>query len=292
MTRSTSDRLYEFVPVLRGYWLTRHTVRVIESALAEGRESVKVTLDLGLSTSVISLEGGAVRFPGGEELGLDELRGMREGFIYYFDGRCLKVLALSEGGRYYKLRPVGPDTAPTLEISGIHMHNIAGTTPIKDARRKVRLAGVRAGDRVLDICTGLGYTAILSRKIGAKVLSVEKDPNVLMMARYNPWSRGLVDVNIILGDAAEVVEYVDGPFDRIIHDPPRFALAGELYGYEFYSKLYRVLRPGGILFHYTGYPGKRRGVDVQRGVATRLRRSGFEVVRVIRGYCIVARKTL
>jgi uncharacterized protein len=65
-------------------------------------------------------------------------------------------------------------------------------------------------------------------------------------------------------------------FDAVLHDPPRFGIAGELYSQAFYDQLARVLRPNGRLFHYTGTPNKltsRR--DVPNEVSGRLQRAGF-----------------
>ena len=64
--------------------------------------------------------------------------------------------------------------------------------------------------------------------------------------------------------------------DAILHDPPRFGIAGELYSQQFYDQLARVLKRRGKLFHYTGSPNKlTSGRDVPNEVATRLRRAGF-----------------
>jgi predicted methyltransferase len=62
----------------------------------------------------------------------------------------------------------------------------------------------------------------------------------------------------------------------VLHDPPRFGIAGELYSQVFYDHLARVLRPRGRLFHYTGTPNKlTSGRDVPNEVASRLRSAGF-----------------
>jgi len=64
--------------------------------------------------------------------------------------------------------------------------------------------------------------------------------------------------------------------DAILHDPPRFGIAGELYSQAFYDQLSRVIRPRGRLFHYTGTPNKlTSGRDVPREVAARLQKAGF-----------------
>lgn len=193
--------------------------------------------------------------------------------------------------RYYKLKYLGEGVAPTVEIDGIHMHNIVGIDPLSDAKRKVMLVGVKEGQRVLDVCTGLGYTAIASASRGADVISIEVDTNVLWLAEHNPFSRDLERINIVVGDAYEVLEDLEEQsFDVVVHDPPTFALAGKLYSTDFYRKIYRVMRSGARLFHYTGAPGKHRGVDFQKGVAARLRTAGFKVERVIKDYGIIAVK--
>jgi predicted methyltransferase len=64
--------------------------------------------------------------------------------------------------------------------------------------------------------------------------------------------------------------------DAVLHDPPRFGIAGQLYSQAFYDQLARVLRRRGRLFHYVGTPNKlTSGRDVPREVATRLGRAGF-----------------
>lgn len=272
-----SRRFFEYrfkdIPVL--------TSQVAERILntAPGGE-VSVTLDMGLSEERVLVERGYAVIRG-SRVGFTELEEVLEDdrAVYAVVDGSLRKLAWYSAGSYYKLRCVSPVEAPTIEINGIHMHRVSGITPWRDSEAKVRLLSIRRGDRVLDVCTGLGYTAIWALKMGAGVvLTIEKDPNVLEMACYNPWSRWLEDrrVSIILGDASEVVETLeDRCFDKVVHDPPRLALAGELYSLDFYRELYRLLKPGGVLVHYTGQPGYRRGKDVMGGVKGRLEKAGF-----------------
>jgi predicted methyltransferase len=79
------------------------------------------------------------------------------------------------------------------------------------------------------------------------------------------------------GDIAEQIATLPGgSIDAILHDPPRFGIAGELYSQVFYDHLARVLKRNGKLFHYTGAPNKlTSGRDVPNEVAKRLRRAGF-----------------
>jgi len=178
---------------------------------------------------------------------------------------------------HYRLEPT--QGAPALIVDGVLMHRVAGTTPDREAREKVRLLRIRGG-RVLDTCAGLGYSAQVAARRGALVLACERDPGVLAVARTNPWSEGLFDrarVALVLADALEVVGACpDGAFTAILHDPPTLARAGDLYGRAFYAELFRVLAPGGGLFHYTGEPGRRKGRDIPAGVARRLTEVGFK----------------
>jgi predicted methyltransferase len=71
-------------------------------------------------------------------------------------------------------------------------------------------------------------------------------------------------------------------FDSVIHDPPRFSLAGELYSEEFYREIFRVLRRDGRLFHYTGNPHVvKKGSSFVDGVIHRLKAAGFKNVRKV-----------
>ncbi|UXD21610.1 hypothetical protein IPA_05890 [Ignicoccus pacificus DSM 13166] len=195
------------------------------------------------------------------------------------------------GEHFYRLRGLEKVGPPTIEINGIHMHRVSKVDPWSDTLSKVRPLNIRKGDRVLDTCMGLGYTAIASLKRGAKVITVEKSDEVLWLAQWNPWSRELEEVEVLKGDVAELIKDMeDESFDKIIHDPPVITMAGHLYSKEFYEELYRVLKVGGKLFHYTGNTGRRRGIDLARGVMERLREVGFEVKRYEKALGVLAIK--
>ncbi len=202
--------------------------------------------------------------------------------ILIYEGGTWRVAEV-RGRHYYKLVPTKPGAPPTLEIDGIHMHRVAGSDPWSDTLSKVRAARLGRGHRVLDICTGLGYTAIAALKRGARTVhTIEVDENVIWLAERNPWSRALASERVVLihGDAARVVwQLPDGYYDRIIHDPPRFTSStSSLYSLDFYRRLYELLRPGGILYHYTGEPGRHRRARFPQRVAGLLREAGFERV--------------
>lgn len=167
----------------------------------------------------------------------------------------------------------------TLEIDGVRMHQTARKSPLKDAFDKVEACKPTPGLMVLDICTGLGYCALEAAKRGCWVVTIEKDPEVLELARHNKASQGLFGndrIQIVNQDALVFVPTLqDSSFDLVLHDPPRLSMAGELYSGAFYRQLFRVLKVGGRLFHYTGTPGLLSGKNIPRGVKERLSLAGF-----------------
>ena len=201
----------------------------------------------------------------------------REDSVYFGTPNGVFQVAIHEK-HYYKLVPTSG--APTIEIDGIRMHRTSGITPDRDTFNKLDALGLVHGN-VLDTCTGLGYTAIEAAKRGAnKVITVDLQPNVLRIAKMNPWSSdlfALVDIHKIIADVFNAVDLLPNRFfDCVIHDPPRHRQAGKLYSGTFYKKLYRVLRRGGKMYHYTGEPRSRyRGVNFPRGVSKRLGEAGF-----------------
>ena len=101
---------------------------------------------------------------------------------------------------------------------------------------------------------------------------------MLWLRGLNPWSPALP---VTQGDiAVEIRQLPDASFDAVLHDPPRFGIAGELYALSFYEQLARVLRKRGRLFHYTGAPNKlTSGRDVPGEVLKRLKAAGFVAER-------------
>ena len=261
--------------------ITCDSAEEILQAYRAGMSRARVSLDLELSTTECLIEGDHV-FIDGNELRIDQLQKIREDerTIYILHDNSLEVAEI-RAGHYYKLVRTSKGHAPTLEIDGIHMHRVKDTFPELDAEAKVRLAGGIRDKQVLDTCMGLGYTAIVALRMGARrVVTVEKDENVYELARINPWSRllGSEKVVTVIIDVREFLsETSEETFDIIIHDPPRFSMAGELYSAEFYRALCRVLRPGGRVVHYVGSPGRLRSRRIHAGVMRRMREAGFRV---------------
>lgn len=248
-----------------------------------GETVVMASLDLGLTSSQVVLNADGVVLPNGQHLSWEDVTEIADTQTACFllrDERIEKVQFFSEAlDRFYSLMPT--ERAPTLLVSGIPMHRIKGIDPHEDTLRKIQSVAPVTG-RVLDTTTGLGYTAIEAAKTATEVVTIELDPTVLEVGRRNPWSRELFtrpNIRQLIGDAAEVVPTLEtAHFARIFHDPPTFKLAGQLYSGEFYRELYRVLQPGGRLFHYIGDLESRTGSTVAKGAIRRLQDAGFRRV--------------
>jgi predicted methyltransferase len=186
--------------------------------------------------------------------------------------------------KFYKLAETS--TWPTVLISGIRMHRTDEVDPKTDSILKIKSLGKIFG-KVLDTCTGLGYTAILAARSPDvdMVVTFEKDKNMIFIAKQNQYSKPLFESEKILlciNDSFLAVKAIKSNyFNFIIHDPPRFSLAPELYSQEFYNEIFRILKPRGKLFHYTGKPGSKQGKNYSKGISKRLKIAGFKKVKTI-----------
>ena len=263
--------------------LSHFQAREILQARCQGCKSIASSLDLGLTTTIVHPHPTYLQLPDGQTLTWEQLREIADNELTCYqitNNQIEKIQFFSEQfNRFYSLMPT--EGAPTMLISGIPMHRIRGTEPHRDTLSKIRAIAPVTGE-ALDTAMGLGYTAVEAAKTADHVTTIELDPVVTEICRRNPWSQALFDnpkIKRIIGDAYDEIEdFADETFSRIIHDPPAFSLAGELYAAVFYRQLFRVLQPKGKLFHYIGNPGSKSGASVTRGVVRRLKEAGFRRV--------------
>ncbi|WP_017460245.1 class I SAM-dependent methyltransferase [Dyella ginsengisoli] len=269
-----------------GPLLTRATGITLLDAAKRGEPTWQGSLDLGRSTGQARLDADRWQWLDRHYPYPDKLR---DRTIYWWDGEEFAPVSRFSGA-LIKLVPTEWDV-PTFEIDGIKMLPSAKESPLDDARRKVALVEP-GGKTVLDTCGGLGYFAACCLEAGVTHMqSFEKNADVLWLRTINPWSPdpGAPSsggrLQLTHADVTEAIANIaDASVDALLHDPPRFGIAGELYAQTFYDQLARVLRRGGRLFHYTGSPNKlTSGRDVPREVARRLERSGFRAELALDG---------
>lgn len=275
-----------------GPLLTRPLAEALIAARDAGAPTWRGSLDLGRSTDDVSLDADAWTWRGQRYPYPGKLK---DRTIHHWDGEAFSAVSRYDGA-LIKLVPTEWG-APTFEIDGIKMLPTAKASPIDDARRKVALVQPQ-GRTVLDTCGGLGYFAACCLDAGAaRILSFEKNADVLWLRTLNPWSPDPEApehggrLQLTHGDVSQAIAQIpDASVDALLHDPPRFGIAGELYSQAFYDQLARVLRRGGRLFHYTGTPNAlTSGRDVPREVAKRLEKAGFKAESALDGVLAVRR---
>jgi len=276
--------------------LSHYQAKKVLDAQLNGMGSVNISLDLGLSTTQLLLHPQGLQLPDGNLLKWIDVEEIAKSSssCYVIDDESLRAIQFysEQIDRVYSLYPTSG--APTMLVSGIPMHRIKDTEPHRDTLEKIRAIKPLVG-QVLDTATGLGYTAIEAARTAEHVTTIELDPAALKVCRLNPWSRELFDnskITQMIGDSFTVVAEMDARrFTRVIHDPPAFSLAGDLYSGEFYRELYRVMRNRSILFHYIGDPESKSGRSITAGVMRRLELAGFrQVRRAPRAFGVVAVK--
>ena len=271
---------------MREFVLSHFQAKLILGARKTGLDKYKVSLDLGISVSEVIFNDTGVRFSNDVSVSWSEIDKIAKD-----EKKCYMIM--TEGAlpiqkssqlTHYILGLYPTKSAPTLLQSGFTMHRIKDCDPWEDTLQKIQSVSPVKG-HVLDICTGLGYTAIAASRTAQSVLTIERDPDVIEIARLNPWSEKLFThkkIEIRIGDAVEIIAQLpSGKFDRIIHDPPTMRLGGELYSFDFYVQLKRVLKRNGKLFHYIADPSSKMGGRHTPGVIRRLHEAGFRHVKKV-----------
>ncbi|HEV2198227.1 MAG TPA: class I SAM-dependent methyltransferase [Bryobacteraceae bacterium] len=94
------------------------------------------------------------------------------------------------------------------------------------------LIATRGAKRVLEIGTSNGYSTIwlaASIEPSGRVISIDRNPEKLRMARENLERAGLLDrTELLPGNATEIVAQLDGPFDAVFFDADRFSAPEQL----------------------------------------------------------------
>lgn len=98
-------------------------------------------------------------------------------------------------------------------LRGIRIHTIG-------------FSGMKAGDKVLDVCCGTGDQAFYYAKVGIKAIGIDLDPNMLRLARKDK-RQSLNSISFQLADA-RYLPFSDNSFDYVsvsfaLHEKERTA---------------------------------------------------------------------
>ncbi len=98
---------------------------------------------------------------------------------------------------------------------------------------------------ILEVGTAIGYSSMLMLKYAgedAQLTTIERDEEVLLMAKENIKARGVdVRIHTIFGDATEVLESLSGEFDFVFID----AAKGQYR--DHFEKSLKLIKSGGII---------------------------------------------
>lgn len=122
----------------------------------------------------------------------------------------------------------------------------------------VKAAGVRTGQRVLDVGTGTGVAAITAARLGARVVAVDPTPELLVQARENA---RIAQADVDFREAgAEEMPFRDEEFDVLLS---HFGHIFAPHAQRAADEMLRVLKPGGTLAFSAWPPNEGLGAIFQ-----------------------------
>jgi SAM-dependent methyltransferase len=117
------------------------------------------------------------------------------------------------------------------------------------AAHLVRHAGIKAGQRVLDVACGTGVVAVTAARKGARVTGVDLTPELVAAARDNARI------------ASVEIEWHEGDVEQLPFEAAAFDVVVSQFGHMFAPRpevavreMLRVLKPGGVLAFSTWPP--------------------------------------
>ena len=109
----------------------------------------------------------------------------------------------------------------------------------------IEAAGIRRGDKVLEVGSGSGYAAAIISRIAAEVIGIERQHDLVEIARERLDRLGYDNVRIVEGDGTKGCPE-EAPFDAVL------AAAS---GSHVPAPLLEQLKPGGSIVMPVGSPG-------------------------------------
>lgn len=165
-----------------------------------------------------------------------------------------------------------------------YYHSLTGA--LEEAQKKyIEPLHVKDGMKILDICFGLGYNtyAALEAAKYLKIIALERDKEVLQklqqielpgkysiikhVAKEGKYKDNDYDILLLFGPAEETIKTIDEEFDVVFLDPFSPKRNPELWTIEFFTEIYKRMKPRGKLGTYS----------CARQIRTNLKTVGFIV---------------
>ncbi len=161
------------------------------------------------------------------------------------------------------------------EEAGECYHSKSGAIE-ESIEKYAKPADIEDGDRVLDVCFGIGYNALAAiyRHKNIEVIGLEKDPKIIekisevevpdeykqdyllikeaSLKGHHEDAEKKIRLKIIMGDARETVKgLAEESFDAVLFDPFSPKKAPHMWTAEFFSDIYKVMKKGAKLTTYS-----------------------------------------
>jgi ubiquinone/menaquinone biosynthesis C-methylase UbiE len=117
---------------------------------------------------------------------------------------------------------------------------------LRDIRKRIPgFSGMKAGDKVIDVCCGTGAQVLEYGRVGIFATGIDIDPGMLKIATRNKMRQKAINVSFQLADATKL-PFPDGYFDYAsislgLHDKEQHIR------YQIISEMKRVTREDGAL---------------------------------------------
>lgn len=157
-------------------------------------------------------------------------------------------------------------TAPRSTDLFTHLDRRGAPMLPRDVGLVIGLAGLGAGDRVLDVGTGTGILAISLARLGIEVVTYERDAATAETARANLERAGVADLVDLHASDAQDADLSEG-FDAMVLDTGDAA--------ELIERAPELLLEGGVSLAYTPF------IEDARAVNRAASSAGLETVRTI-----------
>ncbi|MEA3378330.1 MAG: MnmC family methyltransferase [Nanoarchaeota archaeon] len=167
-------------------------------------------------------------------------------------------------------------------------HSISGALE-ESFKKYVEPCKIKDGDKILDICFGLGYNslaAIHSVK-NLQIIALENDSKILnkiqkicmdnklkedfekikFAAKNLYYQNEKIKIKILLGDARKNIKKIKERFDAVFLDPFSPLKCPELWTKEFFIDIFKIMKIGGILATYS----------CAKNIRKNLNEAGFEI---------------